>query len=47
MRSRAAVRAAGVSVVSLPPLDDLPDAVFVEDAAVVVDEVAVLCAITP
>ena len=27
---------------TLPPLEDLPDAVFVEDAAVVVDECAVI-----
>jgi dimethylargininase len=32
----------GVRVVSLPAEPDLPDAVFVEDAAVVVDEVAVI-----
>jgi dimethylargininase len=32
----------GVSVVTLPALPDLPDAVFVEDPAVVVDEVAVV-----
>jgi dimethylargininase len=32
----------GVTVVSLPPEPDLPDAVFVEDPAVVVDEVAVI-----
>ena len=38
----AALRAAGAEVVVLPPLDDLPDAAFVEDTAVVVDEMAVL-----
>jgi dimethylargininase len=32
----------GVRVISLPPEPDLPDAVFVEDPAVVVDEVAVI-----
>lgn len=32
----------GCAVVLLPPLDDLPDAVFVEDVAVVLDEVAVM-----
>jgi dimethylargininase len=38
----AALRAAGVDVRILPPLADLPDAVFVEDTAVVVDECAVI-----
>jgi dimethylargininase len=32
----------GVRVISLPEERDLPDAVFVEDAAVVVDEVAIM-----
>ena len=32
----------GVRVISLPAEHDLPDAVFIEDAAVVVDEVAVI-----
>lgn len=36
------LRQLGLEVIALPPLDHLPDAVFVEDAAVVVDEVAVL-----
>lgn len=40
----AALRAAGLDVVLLPALDALPDAVFVEDTAVVVDEIAVLAA---
>jgi dimethylargininase len=31
----------GAHVVSLPALDDCPDAVFVEDAAIVLDEIAV------
>jgi dimethylargininase len=39
---RAALRDAGAEVRVLPPLDHLPDATFVEDAAVVVDELAVL-----
>jgi dimethylargininase len=37
-----ALRSAGAEVLVLPPLDHLPDAVFVEDTAVVVDELAVL-----
>ena len=32
----------GARVISLPAIPDLPDSVFVEDAAIVVDEVAVL-----
>jgi dimethylargininase len=32
----------GLEVVSLPPEPDLPDSVFVEDPAVVVDEVAIM-----
>jgi len=36
------LRQLGVQVISLPPEPDLPDAVFVEDAAIVVDEVAVI-----
>jgi dimethylargininase len=39
---RSALRAAGATVVVLPALDELPDAVFVEDTAVVVDELAVV-----
>jgi dimethylargininase len=38
------LRSLGVRVVSLPAEPDLPDAVFVEDTAVVVDELAVLTA---
>jgi dimethylargininase len=38
----AAVREAGCSVRRLPPLPAFPDAVFVEDAAVVVNELAVI-----
>ena len=37
----AALRACGLTVHRLPEAPDLPDAVFVEDAGVVVDEVAV------
>ena len=37
-----ALRACGASVVTLPALDELADSVFVEDTAVVLDEVAVL-----
>jgi len=32
----------GVRIISLPPEPELPDAVFVEDSAVVVDEVAII-----
>lgn len=38
----AALRAAGAEIQVLPPLDHLPDATFLEDTAVVVDELAVL-----
>ena len=38
----AALRAAGCVVEHLPPAPDLPDSVFVEDTAVVFDEVAVI-----
>ena len=38
----AALRAVGIEVRILPPSPDLPDAVFVEDTAVIVDECAVL-----
>ena len=41
----AALRAAGADVRVLPALDHLPDAAFVEDTAVVMDEVAVLGAL--
>ena len=37
-----ALRAAGVNARILPPEPDLPDSVFVEDTAVIVDELAVL-----
>jgi dimethylargininase len=36
------LRQLGVQVISLPAEPELPDAVFVEDAAIVVDEVAVI-----
>jgi dimethylargininase len=39
---RVALVEAGADVIALPALEDLPDAVFVEDVAVVLDEVAVL-----
>jgi dimethylargininase len=39
---RAALEAAGCRVVELPALEAHPDAVFVEDVAVVLDEVAIL-----
>jgi dimethylargininase len=38
----AALRAANCTVIELPRADALPDAVFVEDAAIVLDEIAVL-----
>src|SRR5919107_1978698 len=37
-----ALRACGARVLTLPPADELPDSVFVEDTAIVLDEVAVL-----
>lgn len=37
-----ALRTLGARVVALPPEPDLPDAVFVEDVAVVLDELAVM-----
>jgi dimethylargininase len=38
----AALRRLGIEVVVLPPAPDLPDAVFVEDTAIVVEECAVI-----
>src|SRR6516164_7667240 len=38
------LRGLGVQVLSLPAAPELPDAVFVEDTAVVVDELAVITA---
>ena len=37
-----ALARAGCRIESLPPLDDLPDSVFVEDVAIVLDEIAVV-----
>ena len=37
-----ALRACGARVLTLPRVDELPDSVFVEDTAIVLDEVAVL-----
>jgi dimethylargininase len=39
---REALRSLGLEVISLPEEPNLPDSVFVEDAAIVLDEVAVL-----
>jgi dimethylargininase len=39
----AILRALGLEVVELPPVNDLPDACFVEDCAVVVGRAALLC----
>jgi len=41
-RYEEALRQMGVRVISLPEQPDLPDAVFVEDPLIVVDEVAIL-----
>jgi dimethylargininase len=38
----AVLRSLGVDVVRLPPLPDLPDSVFVEDTAIVLDECAII-----
>jgi dimethylargininase len=38
----AALRALGCTIRQLPAADDLPDSVFVEDVAIVLDEVAVI-----
>jgi dimethylargininase len=38
----AALEQLGAHLVRLPPADELPDAVFVEDAAIVLDELAVI-----
>jgi len=37
-----ALRSLGVEILSLPPLPDLPDSVFVEDAGIVLDECAII-----
>ncbi|MGH7567121.1 MAG: dimethylarginine dimethylaminohydrolase family protein [Gemmatimonadota bacterium] len=39
---RRALSECGAHVVTLPALDDLPDAVFIEDVAIMLDEVALL-----
>ena len=39
---REALEACGARVVTLPPVEGFPDSVFVEDTAIVLDEVAVL-----
>lgn len=39
---RTALAAAGLTVVVLDAIDDLPDAVFVEDTAIVLDEMAIV-----
>lgn len=39
----AALEAAGVAVTVLPEEPDLPDATFVEDTVIVLDEIAVIC----
>jgi dimethylargininase len=41
-RYEEALESLGATIVHLPARDDFPDAVFVEDAAVVVDELAVI-----
>jgi dimethylargininase len=38
----AALTRAGARVIRLPPADDLPDATFVEDTALVLDELAII-----
>jgi dimethylargininase len=38
----ACLQSLGIAVVSLPALPDLPDAVFVEDPAIVLDEIAIM-----
>ncbi|MFN2215849.1 MAG: dimethylarginine dimethylaminohydrolase family protein [Anaerolineales bacterium] len=37
-----ALRSLGLKVISLPPAPDLPDSVFVEDIALVLDEIAII-----
>lgn len=39
---RRALRSLGCEVIALPALDAMPDAVFVEDVAIVLDEVAIM-----
>src|SRR5262245_51718259 len=44
---QAALRSAGVRIIELPADASLPDGVFVEDIAVVLDEIAVITSPTP
>lgn len=39
---REGLESCGVKVVTLPAADDLPDSVFVEDTAIILDEVAII-----
>ena len=39
----SALEATGIRVIALPPLEDCPDATFVEDTVVIFDDVAVAC----
>ena len=39
----AALASAGVTVTTLPKIPNLPDAVFLEDVVLILDEVAILC----
>jgi len=41
-RYEACLQSLGLAVVALPPLAGLPDAVFVEDPAIVLDEIAIM-----
>jgi dimethylargininase len=41
-RYEACLESLGIAVVSLPAVPDLPDAVFVEDPAIVLDEIAIM-----
>jgi dimethylargininase len=41
-RYRRVLSECGARVTTLPPIDDLPDAVFIEDVALVLDEIAIL-----
>ncbi len=38
----AALEACGVEVITMPPAEALPDSVFVEDTAIILDEVAII-----
>jgi len=39
---RDALKACGMEVVTLPPAEDLADSVFVEDTAIILDEIAII-----